>query len=128
MRVTDRLTAQDLMNLWSDDLGWPMEIGALAISDGSRLLEADLRFRPEGVREVITRHLPRTPRLRQVLYTPRWGLGGPLWFDAPGFDLARAVTSRCILSTPTPHHDMPAKTDRRVGGRYVAVSLVHLVD
>jgi diacylglycerol O-acyltransferase len=46
----DRLTAQDLMNLWPDDLGWPMDIGALAVLDGARLLDADGRFRIEEVR------------------------------------------------------------------------------
>jgi WS/DGAT/MGAT family acyltransferase len=87
----DRLTAQDLMNLWPDDLGWPMDIGALAILDGTRLLDAEGRFRLEVVREAIMRHLPRTPRLRQVLHVPGRGLGGPLWVDAPAFDLDEHV-------------------------------------
>ena len=87
----DRLTAQDLMNLWPDDLGWPMDIGALAVLDGARLLDADGRFRIEEVREAIARHLPRAPRLRQVLYVPRRGLGGPLWVDAPSLDLDHHV-------------------------------------
>ena len=28
------------------------------------------------------------PRFRQLLYQPGRGLGGPLWVDAPVFDLA----------------------------------------
>jgi WS/DGAT/MGAT family acyltransferase len=95
----DRLSAQDLMNLWPDDLGWPMEIGALAILDGSRLLDADGRFRLEVAREAITRHLSRAPRLRQVLHVPRWGLGGPLWVDAPGFDLDEHMH---VVALPAP--------------------------
>ena len=79
------------MNLWPDDLGWPMDIGALALLDGTRLLDAEGRFRLEVVREAISRHLPRTPRLRQVLHVPGPGLGGPVWVDAAAFDLAEHV-------------------------------------
>lgn len=68
-----------------------MDIGALAVLDGRRLLDVEGRFRLEVAREAIARHLSRTPRLRQVLYTPRWGLGVPLWVDAQGFDLAEHV-------------------------------------
>ena len=76
-----------------------MDIGALAILDGTRLLEADGRFRLEVVREAIMRHLPRTPRLRQVLYLPGRGLGGPLWVDAPAFDLDEHVH---VVALPAP--------------------------
>jgi hypothetical protein len=31
----DRLSANDLMMLWPEDLGWPQDIGALAILDGA---------------------------------------------------------------------------------------------
>jgi len=46
------------------------------------LLEADGRFPIEAVREQIGRRLHRLPRFRQFLYTPRRGLGWPLWVDA----------------------------------------------
>ncbi|WP_406404511.1 hypothetical protein OH805_35195 [Streptomyces sp. NBC_00879] len=75
----ERLGPQDLMLLWPDDLGWPETIGALAIVDGTRLLDPDGRFRVEAVREVIESRLPLVPRFRQLLYTPRRGLGWPLW-------------------------------------------------
>ncbi|GAA4672842.1 wax ester/triacylglycerol synthase family O-acyltransferase [Pseudonocardia yuanmonensis] len=95
----DRLTAQDLMSLWPDDLGWPMDIGALAVLDGARLLDADGHFRLEMAREAIAQHLPRAPRLRQVLYVPRPGLGGPLWVDAPSFELDEHVH---VAALPAP--------------------------
>jgi diacylglycerol O-acyltransferase / wax synthase len=47
----DRLTAQDLMMLWPEELGWSQEFGALVILDGGSLLDADGRFRMEAARE-----------------------------------------------------------------------------
>lgn len=87
----ERLTAQDLMNLWPDELGWPMDIGALAILDGTGLLDPDGRFRIDDVREVVQRRLHLMPRFRQLLYTPPLGLGGPLWVDARSVDLTEHI-------------------------------------
>jgi WS/DGAT/MGAT family acyltransferase len=87
----ERLTAQDLMNLWPDELGWPMDIGALAILDGTRLTDPDGRFKIEAGREAIARRLHLVHRFRQQLYTPRRGLGGPVSVDAQCFDLAAHV-------------------------------------
>jgi len=72
--------------LWPDEL-WPQEIGALAVLDGSSLLEPGGRFRIEAVREAIEARLHLVPRFRQLLYIPRRGLGPPLWVDALGFNL-----------------------------------------
>jgi diacylglycerol O-acyltransferase / wax synthase len=88
----ERLGAQDLSMVLPDDFGWPQDIGALGILDGSRLLEADGRFPIEAVRERIGGRLHLVPRFRQVLHTPRRGLGWPLWVDAPAFDIADHVT------------------------------------
>ena len=87
-RRIDRLTAQDLLMLWPDELGWPEDIGALAILDGTSLLEPDGRVRIEAIRRHLEPRLPLVPRFRQLLYRPRRGLGWPLWVDAPSFDLA----------------------------------------
>jgi diacylglycerol O-acyltransferase len=95
----DRLTAQDLMMLWPEELGWSQDIGALAILDGGRLLDADGRFRIERAREQIARRLHLVPRFRQLLYRPRFGLGWPLWVDAPSIDLADHVG---VLSLEAP--------------------------
>jgi diacylglycerol O-acyltransferase len=87
----ERLGAQDLSMVLPDDFGWPQDIGALGILEGSRLLEADGRFPIEAVRERIGGRLHLVPRFRQVLHTPRRGLGWPLWVDAPAFDIADHV-------------------------------------
>jgi diacylglycerol O-acyltransferase / wax synthase len=87
----DRLTAQDLMMLWPEELGWPQDIGALVILDGASLLDAEGRFRIETAREEISRRLHRVPRFRQLLYRPRFGLGWPLWVDAASIDLTEHV-------------------------------------
>jgi diacylglycerol O-acyltransferase len=87
----ERLGAQDLSMVLSEDFGWPQDIGALGILDGSRLLEPDGHFPIEAIREQIGRRLQPLPRFRQLLYTPRRGLGWPLWVDAPAFDIADHV-------------------------------------
>ena len=85
--VVDRLTPQDLMNLWPDDLGWPMDLGALAILDGVGLRDAQGRFDLGAVRKAVEGRLPLVPRFGQILLTPRPGLGRPLWVDAQTFDV-----------------------------------------
>jgi wax ester synthase-like acyl-CoA acyltransferase family protein len=87
----ERLGAQDLSMVLPEEFGWPQDIGALGILDGSHLLEADGRFPIEAVRERIGRRLYLLPRFRQLLYTPRRGLGWPLWADAPAFNIAGHV-------------------------------------
>jgi diacylglycerol O-acyltransferase len=94
----DRLTAEDLIVLWPDEI-WPQEIGALAVLDGSTLFDSDARFRIETVREAIEGRLHLVPRFRQLLYVPRRGLGGPLWVDAPAFDVADHVR---VVPLPAP--------------------------
>ena len=75
MSVVQRLTPQDLMMLWGEDFGWPQHIGALAILDGTQLFDPDGRFRIEAVRAAVERRLHLAPRLRQLPYTPKRGLG-----------------------------------------------------
>jgi diacylglycerol O-acyltransferase len=87
----ERLTAADLMMVWPEDYGWPEDIGALAILDGSGLVDANGRFRIEVVREHIARRVHLLPRFRQLVYMPRKGLGWPLWVDAPAFDVSDHV-------------------------------------
>ena len=82
----ERLSAEDRLILWPDGI-WPQDIGALGVLDGSSLLESDGSFRVEAAKRAIAGRLHLLPRFRQVLYAPRPGLGGPLWVDAPAFDL-----------------------------------------
>jgi hypothetical protein len=49
----ERLSAQDLATLWWDDYGWPGDIGALAILDGTGLANSGGSFRIEAVRQAI---------------------------------------------------------------------------
>ena len=49
-RLVGRLSGQDLMALWFDELGWPEDIGAITILDGTGLLDHDghVRIRPSA--------------------------------------------------------------------------------
>jgi diacylglycerol O-acyltransferase / wax synthase len=87
----ERLEAADLMLVWPEAKGWPQDIGALAILDGQRLLDADGRVLIEPAREHIRRRLHLVPRFRQLLCVPGVGLGWPLWVDAPFVDVADHV-------------------------------------
>jgi diacylglycerol O-acyltransferase / wax synthase len=86
--AVDRLTPSDLAVLWPEDLGWPQDVGLLAILDGAGGL---------GLRELrshVRSRLPALPpRFRKVLVRPRRGLGGPYWVDAPALDLGYHVRS-----------------------------------
>src|SRR5215207_8250712 len=87
----ERLSASDLFILSWDDFDWSGDIGALAILDGTRLLDPDGRIQIEKIRQQLEPRLHLVPRFRQRLYRPRRGLGWPLWIDAPSFDLADHV-------------------------------------
>src|SRR5919198_6241282 len=90
-RPPERLSPADLSMTWPEEFGWPQDIGAIAILDGSSLVDAYGRFRIEEARDQIGRRLHLLPRFRQRLYMPRRGLGWPLWVDAQSFDLAEHV-------------------------------------
>ena len=82
----DRLTALDRLMLGASKR-WPQDIGALAILDGTSLLDPTGELRIDAVREAIGSRLHLVPRFRQVIRTPGRGLGGPLWVDAPRLDV-----------------------------------------
>jgi diacylglycerol O-acyltransferase / wax synthase len=94
----ERLTAQDQLMLWPDEI-WPQDIGALAVLDGSSLLDADGRLRIEAVREAVAGRLHLVPRFRQLLYIPPLRLGAPLWVDAANFEVSDHVAE---LRLPPP--------------------------
>jgi diacylglycerol O-acyltransferase / wax synthase len=90
-RALDRLTASDLFLMLWDDYGWSTDIGALAVLDGTTLLEPDGRVRIEEIRRRLEPRMSLVPHFRQLLYRPPKGLGWPLWVDAPAFDIADHV-------------------------------------
>ena len=62
----ERLTAEDRLMLWPDER-WPQDMGALAILDGTHLLNPDGRFRIEAARQAANARLHLVRRFRQVL-------------------------------------------------------------
>lgn len=97
----ERLTDEDRFMLWPDEI-WPQDIGALALLDGSRLIDSNGAFRIDAVREAVASRLHLVPRFRQLLYIPPPRLGGPLWVDAPTIDLADHVA---IFPVPAPGNE-----------------------
>jgi diacylglycerol O-acyltransferase / wax synthase len=106
----DRLTALDQLMLRASKV-WPQDIGALALLDGTDLLEPTGHFRIEAVREAIASRLQLVPRFRQVVFVPRRGLGGPLWVDAPAFDLSKHVQA-LPLAAPGGEAELLLATER----------------
>ena len=99
----DRLTAEDRLILWPDEV-WPQDVGAVGVLDGGDLLDPDGRFRIEAAQQAIEGRLHVLRRFRQVLYVPRRGLGGPLWVDAPSFELGNHVR---VEQLPAPADEAP---------------------
>lgn len=89
----DRLSSLDQLMLRASER-WPQDIGALAVLDGTSLLDPIGRFRIEAVLAAIESRLHLVPRFRQVVLVPRRGFGEPLWVDAPNFTLADHVRVR----------------------------------
>jgi diacylglycerol O-acyltransferase len=98
----DRLTAEDMVMLWPDEL-WPQEIGCMAVLDGASLIDPAGRFRMEDALAFVAGRLHRVPRFRQLLYRPRRGLGQPVWVDAAAFDLRDHVR---VCPVPAPSDEM----------------------
>jgi WS/DGAT/MGAT family acyltransferase len=98
----ERLTGQDLSMLAPDDVGWPQDIGVVAIMEGGALLDQDGQFRLDSVRQAVGEQVSLVPRFRQVLHVPRLGLGRPLWVDAPNLDLSWHVRA---VPVPAPGGD-----------------------
>ena len=89
--MIERLSGQDISSLSYEALGWPQDIGAIAIADATTLQDADGRFRVELVRQAIAARLHLVPSLRKVVLRPGRGLGRPIWVDAPAFDITNHV-------------------------------------
>jgi diacylglycerol O-acyltransferase len=84
--MIDRLSGLDQLMVRAS-ARWPQDIGALAVLEGGPLLDADGRFRIEAVQAAIGAKLHLVPRFRQVIRVPPRGRGGPVWVDAPRFDI-----------------------------------------
>ncbi len=91
----DRLTPLDRLMVAVSGR-WPQDIGALAVLDGTVLLDPAGELRIDAVREAIASRLDLAPRFRQVIRSPARGLGGPLWVDAPRFDIRDHVVTRAL--------------------------------
>lgn len=93
----DRLTSLDRLMLGASKR-WPQDIGAMAVLDGTSLLDPTGELRIDAVREAVASRLHLIPRFRQVIHDPGRGLGGPLWVDAPRFDVRDHVVVRRLPS------------------------------
>ena len=98
----DRLSPLDVSNLRVEDHGLPMHVAGLAILEGLPRLDDSGRPWLEALMEMLEQRLYLAPRFRQVLHTPPFGLGPPLWVDDPAFDIRRHVQTRAI---PSPGND-----------------------
>jgi WS/DGAT/MGAT family acyltransferase len=106
----NRLSDEDALMLWPDEV-WPQDVGALVMFEGDRLLDGDGRFRLERVRNAVAARLHLVPRFRQLLKVPPRRLGGPLWVDAPTFDIADHVR-QLPLPAPADEKDLLLATER----------------
>jgi WS/DGAT/MGAT family acyltransferase len=90
---------------------WPQDIAALVLLDGGVLFDPSGRFRIEAVRDAAGARLHLVPRFRQCIRTPRRGLGGPYWVDAPTFDIGDHV-GVVQLAAPADEAELLRATER----------------
>lgn len=95
----ERLSAQDLITLWPEQVGSPQDMGVVALIGAEQTPGAGLLI--DDVRSSVARRIHLVPRLRQVVFTPPPGLGRPVWVDSPGFDIVQHVRQRVIPSPGT---------------------------
>lgn len=95
-RRLERLSPLDVSNLSVEDHGLPMHVAALAILERAPLVDGSGKLRLDALQHMLERRLDLTPRLRQVLVRPRFGLGPPFWLDDAGFDIREHVRTRAV--------------------------------
>jgi len=83
--VIERASPSDQMFLAMDSGEVPEQFGVILMLDEVGGLDLD------RARRLIAERVPAVPRLRQQLITVPPGCGGPIWIDAPGFDIRRHV-------------------------------------
>jgi Wax ester synthase-like Acyl-CoA acyltransferase domain len=98
VRPMERLTAEDQLMLWPDEI-WPQHIGALVLLDGSSLLEPGGHLRIEAVRNAVAGRLHLVPRFRQLLYVPPQRLG---WAVVGGCSRLDLIDHVSVLRLPAP--------------------------
>lgn len=91
MTEIERLAGTDLSMLWPDDLGWPQDIGGLAIVERRHFVDAEGELRLDELRSCIEAKLPAMRHFRQVLRRPGFGCGRPFWVDDARFSIDRHV-------------------------------------
>ncbi|BCJ44979.1 diacylglycerol O-acyltransferase [Actinoplanes ianthinogenes] len=98
-----RLTAEDLINLAAESPDTPIHVAAVALLDGTTLLDPHGRPRLAEIRTAIESRLDRAPRLRQVIRAAGPFAGRPIWADALDFCIDDHVNVA----------DLPAPGDER---------------
>jgi diacylglycerol O-acyltransferase / wax synthase len=83
--VIERVSPSDRAFLAMDSGEVPEQFGVILMLDEVGGLDLD------RARRLIAERVPAVPRLRQRLITVPPGCGGPIWIDAPGFDIRRHV-------------------------------------
>jgi diacylglycerol O-acyltransferase len=102
-RAYDRLSIQDLNNLWADSTDTPMHMMAVLRLEQEPLVDESGALKLGEIRDRIARRLERAPRLRQVIRPGNLLIGPPVWIDEVGFDLDRHVRAASI---PAPGGEM----------------------
>ncbi|HXN03255.1 MAG TPA: wax ester/triacylglycerol synthase family O-acyltransferase [Candidatus Acidoferrum sp.] len=92
----DRLSTQDINNLWADGTDSPMHIIAVLQLEPDPLVDDSGQLRLDEIRRRVVRRLDRAPRLRQVVRIGSLLTGPPVWIDEVGFDLDRHLRTGSI--------------------------------
>jgi len=96
MALLERPTPLDLSNLRVEVHGRPLNVAALAVLEQQALLDSSRELELDAIRARIEQRLHLAPRLRQRLYWPGFGFGGPVWVDDASFEISRHVRTRPV--------------------------------
>lgn len=97
-----RLKPYDLHCLRVETPARPLQIGILAVLDGSALLDPAGRLRLADIRREIDGRLAGVPAMRRVVFRPGPLAGRPLWVDDPAFRIDPHVSE---VRLPPPGDD-----------------------
>ncbi len=105
--VYERMSALDAALFCAQDPDAPLQIGAVAVFDGSALLADGTGVDLARLRAHVERRLRPLARFHQVLRRVPFDQGPPVWVDDPAFDISRHVVAS-LLPAPGGERELRA--------------------
>ncbi len=106
------MSALDASFLYAESERTPLHIGSLTVFEGAPFFDDSGRFRLEEVQAHVASRLHLIPDFRRRMAAVPFGLGRPVWVDAPDFDIADHVRL-IVLPEPGTRAELAEVCSRR---------------